>query len=218
MRSAKVAIAVEKSEICRENSDLASQKSAIRKKNSDIVARNSEIPNVEAKFVCASEALPGAELKNLGAEFPRRITEFRLLSGTSGLLSAPPKVRYAEFHPGRRARTIAASLAIHLSEAMTSDSCQRSPKFPPSRSPKNPPSSVVSFPYPSSPPGLWDLWAAPLLAPSKELWETRLLAFSMALSGSIGHSWLVRGRGAAPGSPVPCRARCASAGPPCASP
>jgi len=73
-------------------------------------------------------------------------------------------------------------------------------------------------PVSPSSPGLWDLWAAPLLAPSKELWETPLLAFSIAPSGSIGHALLFRGWGAAPGFPAPYTARYASADPPCASP
>ena len=46
------------------------------------------------------------------------------------------------------------------------------------------------FSWLTSSPGLWGLWAAPLLAPSKELWETPLLAFSIAPAGSIGHSFL----------------------------
>src|SRR5215210_4231959 len=92
------------------------------------------------------------------------------------------------------------------------------PNFPQADHLKIPLSSGCLSPVSSSSPGLWDLWAAPLLAPSKELWETPLLAFSIAPSGSIGHVLLFRGWGAAPGSPAPYTARYASADPPCASP
>jgi hypothetical protein len=92
------------------------------------------------------------------------------------------------------------------------------PIFPQGDHLKIPLSSGCFSPVSSSSPGLWDLWAAPLLALSKELWETPLLAFSIAPSGSIGHVLLFRGWGAAPGFPAPYTARYASADPPCASP
>src|SRR6187549_3671172 len=88
------------------------------------------------------------------------------------------------------------------------------PNFPQGDHLKIPLSSGCFSPVSPSSPGLWDLWAAPLLAPSKELWETPLLAFSIAPSGSIGHALLFRGWGAAPGFPAPYTARYASAAPP----
>ena len=72
--------------------------------------------------------------------------------------------------------------------------CQRSPKIPPSRSPKTPPSSglLLSCLIPRR-RACGTCGRRRCLAPSKELWETPLLAFSIAPAGSIGHSFLFRG-------------------------
>src|SRR6185436_17734798 len=72
--------------------------------------------------------------------------------------------------------------------------CQRSPKFPPPRSPKSPPllSCCLSCLTPRR-RACGTCGRRRCLAPSKELWETPLLAFSIAPAGSIGHSFLFWG-------------------------